>query len=241
MEGGPRGDWGTAATPSSQSTIGVRPVLGIKNCPRSSMTTARAKHSSAAPIPSRERRPQVRRASRAVLGGRASRHRMADDCAREVRSSDRDGGVSLHRRGRLDAAAGRARCEAVRGASRSASPRVPGRVGCERRGRGRNVGRRLRASARPTASHALAVLSLGTLASAQRDLATADELCLEASQLFRALGDRRGEGRALLWLGFGALRRRELGQARDYTKNALQAFDERETRLGDGAASPTSH
>jgi tetratricopeptide (TPR) repeat protein len=82
-----------------------------------------------------------------------------------------------------------------------------------------------RAPSRPTASRALALLSSGTLASAQWDFAVADERCLEALRLFRALRDPRGEGRALLWLGFSAWRRGELGEARCRTEEALRSFE----------------
>jgi predicted ATPase/class 3 adenylate cyclase len=82
-----------------------------------------------------------------------------------------------------------------------------------------------RASRNPTASRALAVFALGTLASAQRDMAAADDLCLEAIGLFRELDDSRGEGRALLWLGFSAFRRCDLELAMQYTEQGLRVLE----------------
>jgi predicted ATPase/class 3 adenylate cyclase len=82
-----------------------------------------------------------------------------------------------------------------------------------------------RTPAEATHSRALAILVLGTLASAQRDFASADECCLEAHSLFRALGERSFEGRSLIWLGDSAYRRGDLDAATRYIDEALEALD----------------
>ena len=66
----------------------------------------------------------------------------------------------------------------------------------------------------PTRARASALLFAGAFAADQTDYPAAEHLGSEALVLFRALGDQRGEGRALADLGLVALMRGEYGEAR---------------------------
>jgi predicted ATPase/class 3 adenylate cyclase len=76
----------------------------------------------------------------------------------------------------------------------------------------------------PTGARAWALRDAAFLAGQQSDLAVADSLGFQALALFRELGDRRGTGATLMTLGWSAMSRGDLGEARRLWEEAADAL-----------------
>jgi len=69
--------------------------------------------------------------------------------------------------------------------------------------------------------HAKALCAAGALAARQGDFAQAEVLCGESLALFRALGDPRGSGTSLNWLGYAARHQSDYAVARSLLEEAV--------------------
>jgi non-specific serine/threonine protein kinase len=87
-------------------------------------------------------------------------------------------------------------------------------------------------AAAPTASRANVLTRAGGLAEEQGDYADARPLIEEALTIYRTLGDRRGEARALGGLQLGALFTEDFADARSYGEQALAIYRELDQKRG---------